>query len=88
MQISYNKNKLHLSEIIYNNLCSIESIIDTTTDSCLKRELLQDYYGTTTKRQRLISQERNNYINMLNLAKSKITEAIELHQNFEETYLH
>ena len=82
------KQQLHcnevnlINEIIINELCSVESLVETTLESCLRKECDAQYYqgeDTTSK----ISAERNTYINMLEIALEKIKNIQKLNGQIE-----
>lgn len=66
-----------------NQLLCLESIIKTTKDSCLERESSAKYYNLPQKDKYTLSEERNHYINMLNIALDKVNDVIELNTKIE-----
>ena len=69
----------YICEKIYDELYVLKSIIITTLDSCANKEL-QSFYNLS---QRQISEERNNYINMLNLAIEHVDIIENINDDFE-----
>lgn len=56
----------------YDELSSLETIIKFTKDSCLEKEINAKYYNLINAEKKSLSKERNDYINMLNIALEKI----------------
>ena len=59
-------------ESIFEELYLLESIIKLTQESCLNKEISSKYYNLPMDLQKELSEERNNYINMLNIALDKL----------------
>ena len=70
-------------ESIYDQLFHLESIIKITKDACLDKEFQSVYYNLSSKAKYTLSEERNNYINMLTIALDKISELKAINDNIE-----
>ena len=53
---------------VFDELYILESILKLTKESCQGQEFTSNYYNLPDKNVVLLSEERNNYINMLTLA--------------------
>ncbi len=60
-----------INEDMINELYTLESLVKTTVENCLNKECSSEYYPEE-ERKRRISEERNDYINILTIALSKI----------------
>ena len=69
----------YICEKIYDELYVLKSIIKTTHDCCENKELKSFY--DLSKRQ--ISEERNTYLNMLNLASKHVEILENINVDFE-----
>ena len=62
--------------VIANDSCneieSLESIIELTKKFCLDREINSIYYNLEKKEKLNLSEERNHYINLLEIAIEKV----------------
>lgn len=68
----------------FEELCVANSIIKLVRSSCLEREFSGEYYGISRDKTIHISEERNNYINMLNILSEKISNIMNLYLFLEE----
>lgn len=68
-----------------DELCVINSIIKLVKNSCLEREFTGQYYGIPQEKTIHISEERNNYINMLTLLAERVTNIMNLHLVLENS---
>ncbi len=82
------KQQLHcnevnsINEIIIGELYSVESLVETTLESCLRKECDAQYYEGEDISSK-ISEERNTYINMLEIALEKIKNIQKLNGEIE-----
>lgn len=65
-------------------ISTVETIIKLTQDNCLNKEIYSKYYNLSNENKILLSQERNNYINMLNLALEKLASLEYINNLIEE----
>lgn len=72
-----------INETMINELFSVESLVQTTLESCLRKECDSQYYEGSNISSK-ISAERNNYINMLEIALEKIKHIQQLNNNIED----
>ena len=56
----------------FNDLASVESILKLTYKACVDKEINANYYNLSKKEMKYLSEERNHYINMLNIAIDKV----------------
>ena len=73
MEKIQNYDILSFVENTFDVIYSLETIIKVTQDVCLDKENGAVYYNLSSKEQFILSEERNNYINMMNLALDKLT---------------
>ena len=78
-----NKKIYFCCENLYDELFLLESIIKMTKEACLKKEFSAIYYNLSDKERCILSEERNNYINMLSIALEKVDELKEINNNIE-----
>lgn len=82
----YNK-KIHVCcENLYDELFLLESIIKMTQEVCLKKEFSSNYYNLSGKEKFTLSEERNNYINMLSIALDKVNELKAINNHIENEF--
>ncbi len=60
-----------INENMINELYTLESLVKTTVENCLNKECNSEYYREQDRKKK-ISEERNDYINILTIALSKI----------------
>lgn len=76
----YSENSfMQYYEKTFDELCVINSIIKLVKNSCLEREFSGQYYGIPQEKIIHISEERNNYINMLTLLAERVSNVMNLH---------
>ena len=68
----------------YDLLFSLESIITLTKEACLEKEVGSKHYNLPLKDKIDLSEERNHYINMLNIALDKVTNLKEINSTVEK----
>lgn len=68
----------------FDELYLLESVIKLTKESCLEREVNAQYYNLTQEKKKSLSEERNNYINMLSIALDRVKNLKEIHSLLEE----
>ena len=67
MENNHTSRLVSIQQANFNELYKADSIIQLTIHSCQEREFAGQYYGATQEMKKKISEERNNYINMLTL---------------------
>ncbi len=67
----------------FNQLYSLESILRLTKDVCQEKEFSSIYYNLPPKDKYVLSEERNHYINMLDLALDRVSDLIEINYSME-----
>ncbi len=78
MKDSCKQKVLSSLDDIFNLLYSVESIIKMTHKVCLNKEIQAIYYDLPQPNTLILSEERNHYINMLDLAIDKLNTLKEL----------
>ena len=68
----------------FDTLMTLESIIKITQANCRDKEIYSVHYDLPTKDKKMLSEERNHYINMLNLALDKVSNLIEINLIIEK----
>lgn len=56
----------------FNSISTLESILKTTVNSCMNKEINSEYYNLEENDSQMLSEERNNYINLLEIALEKL----------------
>ncbi len=87
MRRELNRQKMNcITENMITELLTVESLIKTTVNNCLNKECTAQYYaGKDLCRQ--LSEERNDYINLLTLALEKIKHLQMLNDEIEDLIL-
>ncbi len=87
METKYNNQTLNgINEDIFDELLTIESLIKTTVNNCLNKEHSALYYtGENITKQ--LSEERNDYINVLTIALERVKHVQMLNDEIEEIIL-
>ena len=67
----------------FDELFCLESIIKLTKTACLEREESSNYYHLPVKYKFPLSEERNNYINMMNIALDKVNNLKKINSTIE-----
>lgn len=80
-------NLLGCSEQVFDELYAADTIVSITKNSCMEREFSGQYYGTSGKESKKLSEERNNYINMLTILSEKISNLKRLTLSIEKEIL-
>jgi hypothetical protein len=65
-------------------LMTVENIIKIIKESCFNKEMFATYYDLQNNTQKKLSEERNLYINMLNIAIEKIAILKKINNNIEK----
>lgn len=69
---------------VFENIYVTESIIKLTLESCLEKELRSNHYNLSPDKSINLSEERNHYINLLNIALDKLSIIKELNNRLED----
>jgi len=67
----------------FNELYSLESILTFTKEVCQEKEFSAIYYDLPQKDKFILSEERNHYINMLNLALDRVSDLKKINSGLE-----
>ena len=73
-------------ESIFDKIYTLESIIKLTLSNCQDKEITSSYYDVSSKNTIKLSEERNNYINMLTIALEKLEQLKTISSNLEISY--
>lgn len=86
--MSNNRPNLAISnfEDIFDKIYTLESIIKLTLSNCKDKEIRASYYEISSKNTIKLSEERNNYINMLTIALEKLEQLKTISSNLEISY--
>ena len=84
MTVSYEKVQLSCDNS-FNQLYSLESILQFTIEVCQEKEFAAIYYNLPPKDKFSLSRERNHYINMLNLALERVSDLKEINCRLESS---
>ncbi len=77
------RNLLSYSQEVFDELHTIDSIVQLTKQSCEEREFSGKYYDIPADKSVRLSAERNHYINMLNILSERISNMISLNLSME-----
>ena len=78
------KKILSCFQTTFDELFLLESIIKLTKESWLDREVSSQYYNLPEEKKRHLSEERNNYINMLSIALDRVKNLKDINTIIEE----
>ena len=87
-------NYSHISEVILCNdrlsdeLYSTCTLVNATRTSCQFKEFNGEYYGIPQSYVKKISDERNEYLSLLDLISDKIGKAYKINLNLEDKLSH
>ena len=70
-------------ESIFEKIFMLESVIKLTLNSCKEKEFKAEYYNIEFNNIINLSEERNNYINMLTIALEKLEQIKTISSSFE-----
>ena len=85
MDINHKNMLIKMHEKSFSEMYVVNTIISMIKQSCTERENNSQYYGLTEKRIcTKISDERNDYINMLTLLSDKISSLMALYVSMEK----
>ncbi len=69
---------------VFDKLYYANTLVNMTKTSCLEREIKGQYYGVTDENLKKLSNERNEYIAMLELISDKLSDIFNLNLGIEE----
>ncbi len=84
MKKSFKYKLLNYQQANFDELYKADSIVQLTIHSCQEREFSGQYYGASDIVKKKISEERNNYINMMTLLAERVSNMMELNLLFEK----
>ena len=73
---------MHYEET-YSKLHVIRSLLNVIKFSCKDREFKGNYYNIPPEKANLLSDERNEYINILEIISDKVSDMINTYSNIE-----
>lgn len=71
-------------EQAFNEIYILNTLISMVKNTCERREYSGDYYGISKEASEKLSNERNEYINMLTVVSDKISHLIKLNLLLEK----
>ena len=69
----------------FNKLYNIKTLITMTNNTCKELEFRGEYYGMNNNNANMLSSERNDYINMLEMISANISDFINIYITLENT---
>ena len=69
---------------LFDRLYSLESVLQFTRSVCQEKEFTSTYYNLGQKYKYILSEERNHYINMLNIALDRVSDIKEINGILEK----
>ncbi len=72
MEKSHSSRLLNIHEKTFNEVYIIDTLVEMTRKSCQDREFSGQYYGISAGMAVKLSEERNQYINMLDMLSERI----------------
>lgn len=84
MDKTHKQNLLKINEQAFNQMYVVNTLINMTKQSCEERENHGEYYGLKGELLKRISDERNDYINMLSILSDKISSVMSLYVSMEK----
>ena len=84
MNKDHRKNLIEMNEEAFNQMYVVNTLINMTLQSCEEKENHGEYYGLTGELLKKISDERNDYINMLTVLSDKIDYVMSLYLSIEK----
>ena len=83
--MSYRKSDiLSYQNDLFNKLHYANTLVNMTKTSCLEREFKCQYYGISKSKSKMLSDERNEYLAMLDLISDKLSDIKKLNLCIEE----
>ena len=70
----------------FREMYVVNTLINAVINNCQGKEFNAQYYGIPTEYTSSISNERNDYLNILNVASDRISKLIELYLKHESTF--
>ncbi len=75
---NHSTNLVSCHEKLFSEIYTINTIVQMTKKTCEEYEFSGEYYGLPAEEVYLLSAERNNYINMLNILSERISNIINI----------
>lgn len=72
---------------VFEKLHCACTLVNMTKCSCLEREFKGQYYGISPKLSKLLSNERNEYLDMLELISDKLSDILKINLCMESELL-
>lgn len=87
MQKEYSEQFLFNVSSVIDTLFSLETLLELTKEYCLKRDFESIYYSLSSEEKVSLSEERNRYICLLNIALEKLNTLKQLNLELEDKFL-
>ena len=75
---------LHCQNDVFDKLHYASTLVNMTKTYCLEREFSGQYYGLQKENLKKLSDERNEYVAMLDLISDKLSDIFNINLNIEE----
>jgi len=84
---SRNNSVTEYQDKMFSELYSLNTLVNMTKNYCQDLEFKGQYYGGDSDFAKKLSDERNEYLTMLNLIAGKLNTVINLNLNIENEFL-
>lgn len=78
-------NGLAAVEISNDEIYSLETVIKALKEICQLKEFSASYYGLNNSFKHTLSEERNDYINLMDIALNKLNKLKSINNNIERS---
>ena len=79
-----NYSLMDYENFLFDELSALESVLKLTKNFCFEQEVNANYYNLNKDYQIKLSEERNNYLNLLTIALDKILLLKKISQSLEK----
>lgn len=84
MDLNHKSCILSYQNSVFDKLYYASTLVNMTKTSCLEREFRGQYYGISPENSEQLSNERNEYVAMLNLISDKLSDIKNINICIEE----
>ncbi len=86
MKSTIKKNMSKFYQDAFSEMYVVNTLINFAKNNCQEKEFKAEYYGMPVEYIEYISEERNDYINILNVTADRISDLIELYLTHEKDF--